>query len=326
MPPGVYPYLSMEDYHNDPAIGSSGIKDLLISPLRYWFNSPRNPHRKPRKETPALKFGKGYHAMILEPDNFDKYVAVTPEKWIKAKNHPEKLSMEKQKDLWEEANASKTIITRAQYETMQEMAFALQVQPQHYNALRFGVPEVSIFWRDEETGLMCKVRPDRFSPTFVPDLKSTSDISDKNLRFEFPRRGYDISSAQYSEGMMQVRKMIKNGYKMPEPFTDEFVAEFMGQARQHFAIIWKKKRLTLPGLGALHLGASRSDTTNLEKGSILTKSTKTTRALGRRGFQWSKTLPKTWYHKRLIIKGVLWLREFNIRRKSRQISHRPSRG
>jgi len=241
MPPGVYPYLSMEDYHNDPAIGSSGIKDLLISPLRYWFNSPRNPHRKPRKETPALKFGKGYHAMILEPDNFDKYVAVTPEKWIKAKNHPEKLSMEKQKDLWEEANASKTIITRAQYETMQEMAFALQVQPQHYNALRFGVPEVSIFWRDEETGLMCKVRPDRFSPTFVPDLKSTSDISDKNLRFEFPRRGYDISSAQYSEGMMQVRKMIKNGYKMPEPFTDEFVAEFMGQARQHFAIIWQEK-------------------------------------------------------------------------------------
>jgi len=238
--PGVY-FIDMETYHADPAIGSSGIKDLLISPRRYWFNSPLNPKRKPKKETPALRFGKAFHAMILEPENFEKYIAIMPKKFIPAKQHPTGLSMEKQKELFIEANSDKIIVSHEEIDTMIEMLYALQVEPAHLNALKSGLSEVSIFWRDAETGLMCKIRADRFAPLWVSDLKTTTSIDDKNLRHEFPKRGYDVSGAMYSEGMIQLKEMIRGGYKMPSDFSDMFMNEFMSTEKQHFAFIFQEK-------------------------------------------------------------------------------------
>lgn len=241
LPPGVYPYLTNEEYQADPAIGSSGIKNLLISPRRYWFQSPLNPKRKIKKKTAAMNFGTAYHAMRLEPKNFEAYVAIEPEKWPTAKEHPEKLSQEKQKELWREANKQKVIITRPQYEVMDEMFYAMQATPEHLNALRGGIPECSVFWRDEHTQLMCKIRVDNFAPSWVSDLKTITTIDDKNMRYEFPKRGYDVSGSMYSEGMMQLKKMIAGGYKLPEPFTPEFVAEFMAEKQQHFCFVFQEK-------------------------------------------------------------------------------------
>lgn len=238
---GVYPFLDPEEYHNDPAVGSSGIKQLNISPARYWFLSPRNPNRVTKKDTPALRFGKAYHAMRLEPKNFPAYVAVEPEEW------PTKavcgVSQEEQKRRFKEYNAHKTIITRTQYELMDQMFYGLQARPEHLNALRGGVPECSIFWRDEETGIMCKIRVDMFAPGWISDLKTIMSIEDKNLRYEFPKRGYDVSGAMYMQGMMELKKMITAGYKMPDPFTPAFVDEFMQSKQQHFCFVFQEKEV-----------------------------------------------------------------------------------
>jgi len=57
---GIYPDLSNEDYHADPALGSSMMSLLKKSPahLRAYLKHPPEP-------TPAMKFGAEYHNYCL---------------------------------------------------------------------------------------------------------------------------------------------------------------------------------------------------------------------------------------------------------------------
>ena len=72
-PPGIYLGLSNEEYHADGAISSTGIKDLLKSPYRYWYFSDMNPdpNKEERINTSSTKLGTAFHTLILEPENFD---------------------------------------------------------------------------------------------------------------------------------------------------------------------------------------------------------------------------------------------------------------
>jgi 2-hydroxychromene-2-carboxylate isomerase len=63
--PGIHYDLSMEDYLSIKALSRSGIKDLIISPLNFWRNSPFNPQREV-EEKEALTIGEAHHARFLE--------------------------------------------------------------------------------------------------------------------------------------------------------------------------------------------------------------------------------------------------------------------
>jgi hypothetical protein len=41
------------------------MKDLAVSPLRYWHLN-LNPNRPPRIETPEMQFGTALHCLVLE--------------------------------------------------------------------------------------------------------------------------------------------------------------------------------------------------------------------------------------------------------------------
>lgn len=216
--PGVYPFLSMEEYHNDPAIGSSGIKEIIKSPLRYWANSPLNPDRPKNEKTPSESLGTAYHTLILEP-----------EKWnYKIKEKVKSTSVE-------------GFIGEGDYKKLQEMKSALESNPRHKEVLSGGKSECSIFWRDRQTGIMCKIRVDMFAPEWVSDLKTCSSVDSKDLFWDFPRYGYDISGAMYSEGMQNLKLMISTGYKMPPEFSQEFVDRFMAREKQIFSFVFQEK-------------------------------------------------------------------------------------
>jgi len=68
--PGIYLGISNDDYHADPAIGSTGCKRLIHSPLEYWWNSPLNHDREETETTLAMRLGHAYHYKILEPHKF----------------------------------------------------------------------------------------------------------------------------------------------------------------------------------------------------------------------------------------------------------------
>lgn len=216
--PGVYVNLSMDDYHNDPAIGSGGIKKLIKSPESYWFDSALNPDREPY-DTAAFKVGRAYHSMVLEPDKLFPFEIKKGVKTSKVEG----------------------MIGEGDYYMLMRMLKRLMENPRHWNALHGGLAEVSIFWRDEATGLMCKIRPDNFAPEWVGDLKTTTSVDSSNLRHDFVKMGYHISGAMYSEGMNALKKMIADGYVMPPEFTEEFVAKFTARKTQMFCFVFQEK-------------------------------------------------------------------------------------
>jgi hypothetical protein len=59
------------DYESIPALSNSGMRDLAVSALRYWWLHVR-PDREPRKETAEMRFGTALHRAVLEPGCFDQ--------------------------------------------------------------------------------------------------------------------------------------------------------------------------------------------------------------------------------------------------------------
>lgn len=65
---GVFPDLPNETYHDDAAIGSSGIKRFLVSPLHYWA-AFLDPERE-KVDKKHFRIGRAWHCAVFEPDEF----------------------------------------------------------------------------------------------------------------------------------------------------------------------------------------------------------------------------------------------------------------
>lgn len=216
--PGVYVGLSMEEYHADTALGSSGVKTLINDgPLAYWHDSPLNPNRPKQEQTIAMKFGTAYHTLMLEPERFDFQV---------------KPKVQSTKEAG--------MLGEGEYADLMGMREALVRNPRHAAALQGGLPEVSIFWRDHETGIMCKVRYDYFAPEWVVDLKKCRSIANKRLRYDIPEYGYDVSGAMYSVAAAVLKDMLRAGYELPKEFPANFAERFLARENQLFVFLMQQ--------------------------------------------------------------------------------------
>lgn len=63
-----------QDYFSAPGLSNSGMADLAVSPLRYWYKWVR-PDREPEEPTPFMVFGSALHCAVLEPDQFERRYA-----------------------------------------------------------------------------------------------------------------------------------------------------------------------------------------------------------------------------------------------------------
>lgn len=176
---GIYYDLPAEQYHADPALSSSGLKKLMKNPLEYWDSSPLNPDREP-EDTIALKNGRAFHVMLLEPEKFSEEFQI--------KSGVKTTTM-------------KGMVGEGDYKDMLNAVKAVRQSPLLSRLCAGGKPEVSIFWRDAETGIMCRVRFDYLTPNWGLDYKTITDISKEKLAHAVADYGYDISAAMYLEGM-----------------------------------------------------------------------------------------------------------------------------
>jgi exodeoxyribonuclease VIII len=65
---GAVQDMPADDYHENPAIGSSGLKRLAVSPLHYWADY-LDPERE-RKDKKAWRIGRAWHCAVFEPGEF----------------------------------------------------------------------------------------------------------------------------------------------------------------------------------------------------------------------------------------------------------------
>lgn len=196
---GLYD-IDMDTYHGDccdgPSVSGSGlVKIESKSPRHFWWHSYLNP-RRPPIDTDALKFGRAAHAIILGEPEFAKHFIVSPYDDFRTK----------EARAWREKQI-RTVVTKPQMEMIHAMAATILQEPDIKNAFIDGKPEQSLIWKDAETGIWLKSRPDWLpnAINFVPNYKTTKNAKPSEWRTDaFKKYRYHMGAALCIEGLKQV--------------------------------------------------------------------------------------------------------------------------
>lgn len=198
---GIHPEMSNEEYHQkQPGISSSMLKTMKKSPAHFWARH-LDPERS-RDESPILIFGRAAHALVLEgQEAFNKEFVLAPNR-AKRSNADKEFWAE-----FTEVNKDKDIIKVADYELIKKMADKMNQHPAAKPILEdeSAVAEYSGFWVDEDTGLLCKFRPDWWiqrGHSAIIDYKTTVDASPDGFSRQIHNYGYGHSAAWYLEGLL----------------------------------------------------------------------------------------------------------------------------
>ena len=180
------------EYHAGPGFSSSGIESILISPGHY--------KARDKPATDALLESSAFHCWLLEPHKFDESYKV--EAGTRTKKMKE-----------EYADCGIELITQTQWDKIRYWADAVKTdKTASWLISQESEHEVSGYWRDEKTGVLCKIRPDIKinKHRYVVDLKTmtmakrpSASLFDK-FSEEIVHRRYDWRAAFYLRGASQI--------------------------------------------------------------------------------------------------------------------------
>lgn len=208
--PGAY-RIPLDVYHGQicdgPSFSSSGLRTIYLnSPKDFWAFSPLNPAAYPPKPpSEAMIFGRAAHALILGDEVFMEHFVVLPQnapprpdkrqlaaaaKGSKTESYLERAGFW---DAFDTLAEGRMVLQPEWMETIRSMSHALADDPL-VGPLFQGEAEVSLFWKDEATGLWLKARPDMVPAMgdIHADLKSTRDPTPRACLRDTRKLGYDM--------------------------------------------------------------------------------------------------------------------------------------
>ena len=192
-PTGIIKGLSNEVYHSGPGISKSGLDDME-PPARYYALH-LDPKRPERVQTAGQRVGTLAHCAILEPEQFAKRYAVGPDVIRSTKVWKEfELSLAPGVEAIKPDEAAVAWMQREQ--VLKLRPYGLEMA----KILNAGNAEVSAFWEDPYTGVLCRCRPDLAVGGVLLDLKTVGDSSPSDFRLQVRRMRYDVQDAFYSVG------------------------------------------------------------------------------------------------------------------------------
>lgn len=216
--PGAY-RMSIDWYHRQccdgPSISSSGLRTIeLRSPMDFWAFSDLNPDRWQRPETDALSLGRAAHAILLGEEAFEESFAVVPEDAPQRPTKPMLVAAsegrisdayKKRQAFWGPFDAAlngRTIVSEEQIDQIVQMSAALGRHPL-VGPLFQGDGEVSLIWRDEQTGVWLKARPDMIPAMgdVRADLKTIHDAALRACLRHIREHGYHMQGALTDLGL-----------------------------------------------------------------------------------------------------------------------------
>lgn len=189
--PGIYPDLSIEAYHADRAsLSSSGARRLLppSCPARFrWEQDHPQPHRQ------VFDFGTAAHRLVL--GDGPELVAIEVDDWRTKAAREER----------DEVRAAGGVaLLAAEYDQVHAMADAIRRHPvaSALFAPGSGRPEQSVFWRDEQSGVMRRARFDwlphpRAGRLIIPDYKTCRSADPAALARAVDEYGYHQQADWY---------------------------------------------------------------------------------------------------------------------------------
>jgi exodeoxyribonuclease VIII len=200
MKPGIYDNISFPEYLKIEAVSNSYLGRLDKCPASA---------KVPFVDTPALVLGRAVHTLVLEGEE------AFNQRYIKGLDLEKKKNVDK--ETWAEfylKHLDKEVLDMEAYQKVRDIRDAVYSHPMAKDLLKEGVSEQTIIWRDPETGLLCKCRPD-LSPDpakkALIDLKTTRDASPRAFTRSIIDYGYARQSRIYLDAVNYHGKGLKAG-------------------------------------------------------------------------------------------------------------------
>lgn len=187
----IFKNLPALDYHRPPGVSKSMLDCINMSPAHLLMTMKD----KPKAE--HFLIGSATDCAILEPDQFELRYTLAPEcrrgtkEWKK-----------------EQDNAGlKTMLKHDQWDLCLAMRDAVYAEPYAAKLLTRNSDwaQNSVYWYDEETGILCKCRPDylQMDWSVVVDLKTSANFGERAFARDARKWRYDVQDAFYTEGVEQ---------------------------------------------------------------------------------------------------------------------------
>ena len=201
--------IKIQEYHSDKnAVNSSSLKKMIKSPLAFhnsYYGEPEEP-------TDAMKMGTLAHLAILQGDLFRSKYIVMPE--FESRTADGKISDSKntkyykqQQQEWADSIPKDAIVVTSQErDDLFRMIDSIISNEMAFKLLSEGRPEICGYWRDQETGIRCRMQADfvSFNLGALVDVKTCQDSSWSEFRRNVESYEYAFQMAMYREGIKQI--------------------------------------------------------------------------------------------------------------------------
>lgn len=164
-------------YLGQNALSSSSIKTLLSSPKTYYFTTKYGSG-----ETQALRDGKLFHTMILEPEKLDDIIFVDA-----ATKASKEYKLAKE--------TGKEVYTNSEKKAAERLCDALlrnEAVKEYLIKAEYEVPQIAMI-----DGIPVRAKADILKGNTIIDLKTTTGI--KDFRYSADKYSYDLQAWLYKE-------------------------------------------------------------------------------------------------------------------------------
>ncbi len=216
--PGIYSGVPLSLYHAPnicvgPSISSSGLREIFgenKSPKHFFAKWRGNPaYKEDADEKRHFVIGRAIHHLLLGERNFAKLFCIQPTEWpdeqgeVKPWHNGRKVCK-----AWNAARVAegRSWLSPAEVEAIKQMAISVGNHPLVKAGALNGQIERSLFWKDKETGVWLKSRPDAI-PTdsgLCVDLKTTISTHWNDMVRTMRSFAYYRQAATVREGFRQV--------------------------------------------------------------------------------------------------------------------------
>jgi hypothetical protein len=295
---GIYLGLPEETYHGAHGLSNSAMKALAVSPLFYQHQCIDRVQEEPSSQA---RFGSLVHCRLLEPKRFAETYAVPPsveaypgalvtmehlKAWCAERSVSTSCKVKAElvervqshatltgesvvvwdavQAAWQKENANKRLLSHDEAERIRSIATVVREDETASKLLSSGYPEVSIFVRDPESGVLLKSRQDFWKTAATIDLKtfgrrrgeSPKQAVNKALWYEgyfrqgvFYSRVRDLARQRLAEGTIRVHGDVPADWlaKFVEARDHDFAFLFVEADAPHHLDFVKLRRTTMFG-------------------------------------------------------------------------------
>ncbi len=193
---------SLKDYHRRPEWSNSQKEKLIESPS--LFHGTYISHEFPPMSGKELDVGTVAHECLTNPGGLDAILKVIPDNVLNGQGHRKGGPWKE----WSGAHADYIQMKESEIEPIRRMIESVRSTVPKWildNVLHY---EHTIIWRDEESGLMLRARPDMIvgygEDVIVPDFKTTRTTTARTFAADANKYGYHRQAAWYQDAVIAI--------------------------------------------------------------------------------------------------------------------------